>query len=550
MANTADLERQIRLLQGALQQANRIRERWHHASEKLKQAQLKLKNSEQRYRVLFDHAFDAILLLDDQYKILHANPAAEKLLAIKLKSSLGMSIVQWLPCCITLKPNIIHECDWKRSADEVVPIEVVVGTTTDDLFANNQNMFVLTIRDISARKRVEETLRLYNNTLEQRIAEHSASLYRLSQALEQTGEAVFMLDNDKNIEYVNLALCRMTERDSTELLGANTILLFGDNPHPLGLPAAAHQAVRQNKEIWHNRLILHTKSGETISVALSMTSIADVQAPHATHDVIIMQDISQREELEQRLRTAEKMQSVAVLTGGIAHEFNNILAGISGYAFLASNDNVVNTDTRDALENIEHLSYKASDLIQHLLLFSGQGRVHFHMKDINLTTLIRETCNSFHIQLHGNYNITLYLPDNQLFIHADVDRIQQLILKLLDNAALAIKEKDENLEGFIGGYISVRLQVIDVDLDLKDKHGLTSQQAAHLCIQDNGVGITEDVLENIFEPFFTTREVGQGTGLGLSIAWGIINMHGGGIGISSKIKKGSRVNVYFPLLAT
>ncbi len=527
----AALERKIRLLEGTLEQANRIRERWHDATGKLQKAQRQLQSSEQRNRLLLDHAFDAILLVDEGFRVLYANPAAEVLLGMAAEQAVGTPVTTWLSDCCDTNPHEVHESVWRRGEDEIA-VELVIGPTESEE-NDGHPVMVLTVHDISARKRVEEALRLYSETLEQRVAEQSANLHRLSQALEQTGEAVFMLGSQGYIEYVNKALCSMSGREASELLGEGPELLLQKKSMP--------RETETRDKIWHGRLLLLHKGGSQLPVHVSITSVAETSSPQERHAVVIMQDISQREKLEQRLRAAEKMQAVGMLTGGIAHEFNNILACINGYAFMAATDEQLSVEVRNAMEVIQEQSDKASELIQHMLLFSGQGSLYLQREEVNFSEAVRQACAEFGQRAGNHSRLELDIETPDIVLHGDAERLQQVVRALLENAELARREGEGD------PHIAVQLQRVDIDQDLQIRHGLPDGKAAHLSVCDNGIGMSDEVKAQIFEPFFTTRKVGEGTGLGLSVAWGIVNIHAGVIEVVSQPDQGTEIHIYLPL---
>lgn len=528
----AALERKIRLLEGTLEQANRIRERWHDATGKLQKAQRQLQGSEQRNRLLLNHAFDAILLVDEGFRVLYANPATGILLGMGADQVVGTPVTNWLPDCSTMKPYEINESVWHRDDGQEIPVELVIGPTEPE-DSDGQPVMVLTVHDISAHKRVEEALRLYSETLEQRVAEQSANLHRLSQALEQTGEAVFMLGSHGRIEYVNKALCSMSGREASELLDEGPELLLKKSSLP-------GETETRNK-IWHGRLLLLRKDGGQLPVHVSITSIAETTSPQERHAVVIMQDISQREKLEQRLRAAEKLQAVGMLTGGIAHEFNNILACIHGYAYIAATDEHLDEKVRKAVGVIQEQSNKASELIQHMLLFSGQGSFYVQREEVNFSEVVRQVCAEFGQRAENSSRLEFDVGVPDVVLQGDAERLRQMVRVLLENAEFARREADEN------PCITVQLEVVDIDQDSQIRHGLPDGKAAHLSVRDNGVGMSDEVKAQAFEPFFTTRKVGEGTGLGLSVAWGVVNVHDGVIEVVSQPDKGTEIHIYLPL---
>jgi PAS domain S-box-containing protein len=256
-----------------------------------------------------------------------------------------------------------------------------------------------------------------------------------------------------------------------------------------------------------------------------------------------------RLKLQEQLYQAQKMESVGTLAGGIAHDFNNILTGMMGFAELALMEAGYSTRSPDRvgapagsppaiaeyLRHVLSLGARARDLVRRLLLFSRPSTGEREICDLrnllgDLVVLLKRT-------LPENIEIEVQLPQEELFIEANRDHFQQVILNLAVNARDAMPH---------GGRL--RLEAHSVDVEVPGPPHVRPGRFLRLTVSDTGHGIPPHILPHIFEPFFTTKEVGQGTGLGLSIVYGIIKAHGGWIDVESEVGRGTHVHLYVPLV--
>lgn len=253
----------------------------------------------------------------------------------------------------------------------------------------------------------------------------------------------------------------------------------------------------------------------------------------------IFWDVTEQRLLEESFQQAQKMESVGTLVGGVAHEFNNTLAGITGRLYLAKIQAEDNPELIRHIDQISVLSYRAADMIQQLLAFSRKSPVT--MKPFDLKSFIKETFKLHRFSIPENITIETDFSSGPLPVYGDSTQIQQVLVNLLHNARDAVS-------GVKNPQITVTLELFKADALFTQLHpGLSGQRLAHLAVEDNGCGISEENRDKIFDPFFTTKEVGKGTGLGLSMAYGAIQTHRGLIEVDAAREVGSKVHVYIPL---
>ena len=249
--------------------------------------------------------------------------------------------------------------------------------------------------------------------------------------------------------------------------------------------------------------------------------------------------ISERQFIESELRQAQKLESLGTLVGGIAHNFNNTLAGMTGNLYIARQLSEGNAELQSKLDRIEQMAFHTASIIKKLLAFAQQNTAS--LKPVDLAELIRNTTDLYKLTAPKGTRIEYEITESRLAVKADTTQLQQVLLNLMINAFDATEQAKHPC-------VTVRLQQLDADQNFLATHRkLNGKTFAHLSIRDNGCGIPPDSIEHIFEPFFTTKEVGKGTGLGLSMVYGTISEHGGAIDVRSD-EHGTCIDIYLPAL--
>lgn len=265
-----------------------------------------------------------------------------------------------------------------------------------------------------------------------------------------------------------------------------------------------------------------------------------------------VRDITREREMEAdrdllyaQLLQSQKMESVGVLASGVAHEFNNILAGILGSAMLLKKEVAGNPKSEKRVAQIEAASGRAATIVKQMLGFARQGKMN--VQTVDLRQCIADILDVFTPTLDKRIHIStdFKVDDATCFVQGDKGQLEQVILNLAVNARDALME---TLSVTTHAEVSFILTCEILPKSLATEVGLPSDMPAlHLAVRDNGVGIPKEVQSRIFEPFFTTKEVGKGTGLGLSMVYGIVKNHQGIISVESSVGKGTTFHLYFPL---
>ncbi len=272
------------------------------------------------------------------------------------------------------------------------------------------------------------------------------------------------------------------------------------------------------------------KDGSLIDVELSMSWILDAQGETVgvqgiTRDISARKQAAQeKQELAEQLRHAQKMESIGRLVGGIAHDINNFLIPIIGYADLMRADLASDDPQYLRLGEIEKAGGLARDLIAKLMAFSRKQVLDVQTADLVQT--IQDFEKILRATLREDITVELRLPATPKYIKADVSQISQILMNLAVNAQDAMPQ---------GGKLAIEIA-----------EGISPADWVTLSFSDTGSGMEQELLANIFEPFFTTKEQGKGTGLGLSMVHGIVKQHGGNIEVASQIGKGTKFTIRFP----
>jgi len=260
------------------------------------------------------------------------------------------------------------------------------------------------------------------------------------------------------------------------------------------------------------------------------------QGRHAL--LIVLTDVSEREQLRDQLQEAQKLASVGTMAAGIAHDFNNIIYGIMLGAETVQKHFQPSDEAWPYLEQMRQSGRRAAQLIRQILSFSR--RSHAQAESLLLKPLIKESLSMLRATLPATVALELKLCPTDLMVVAEPTLIQQLLVNLCTNASQAMRET--------GGDIKVDLEALDLDPAVGQGFpGLEAGRYAQLVVSDNGPGMPPEVRERAFDPFFTTKPPGQGTGLGLSVVKSIMDRLKGAIRLDSELGQGATFTMLIPV---
>ena len=249
-------------------------------------------------------------------------------------------------------------------------------------------------------------------------------------------------------------------------------------------------------------------------------------------------NITQRKLLEAQFRQSQKMDAFGQLAGGVAHDFNNILAVIQLQAGLLKEAPDATQQQKDFADEIKKATERAANLTRQLLLV---GRKQMLLpRDLNLSDIVGGITKMLQRIVGEDVLMVLKLSPQPLLIRADAGMMDQILMNLTVNARDAMPK---------GGSLTIETSgiVIDEDSAAQQAHARPGSFAC-LSVTDTGCGIPPEILSRIFEPFFTTKEIGKGTGLGLATVFGIVQQHQGWITVYSEPGRGATFRIYLPRL--
>src|ERR1700735_3967489 len=271
------------------------------------------------------------------------------------------------------------------------------------------------------------------------------------------------------------------------------------------------------------------------SVFLAETSRLHAKGVAATNREL-QKEIAGREQAEQALREAQKMEAVGQLAGGVAHDFNNLLMVIQGHALMSLNRTGADGTLRRELAEILGATDRASSLTRRLLAFSRKQVLQLHVLDLN--TLVSQSKELLSPVLGKDINLWIELDPELGHVKVDAAQIEQVIMNLVFNARDAMPK---------GGALTIRTANAELDEEWVRGHA-GAQAGPHvlLSVRDTGHGMDQETLTHIFEPFFTTKDRTKGTGLGLATVYGTVRQSGGCITVSRKVGEGTTFQIYLP----
>lgn len=249
-----------------------------------------------------------------------------------------------------------------------------------------------------------------------------------------------------------------------------------------------------------------------------------------------VQDVTERHGLEDDLRQSQKLEAIGRLAGGIAHDLNNALTAIAGYAELALNEIPEEHVARHDIEQIRRSAERAGSVTRQLLAFSRKQILEPRVFDLNAT--VADTARLLERHLGANITLRSRLAPDLPPMTGDPGQIEQAVINLAVNARDAMPA---------GGTLVLETSIVDVDERFARSHEqMPTGRYVVLRVTDTGHGMSRETKNHIFEPFFTTKEPGQGTGLGLSMVYGTVRQVGGFIFVDSEIGRGTMFTLFFP----
>ena len=483
-----------------------------------------LRQSEEKYRTLFEDSRDAIYIRAREGKFLDVNQSWLDLFGYTREEMIGLDAIE-----MYVNPGdrsrFQREIEEKGSVrDYEVKFRKKDGTQMDCLLTATVRLasdgsvlgYQGIIRDVTAHRQADETLRKY-----ERIVATLSDLMSL-------------IDRDYVYQAVNDAYLKAHNQKREEIVGRTVPELFGHDVFEDRMKPHLDKSLAGAEVRYQSWLDLAGWGSKYMEVTCYPYFDED-QAVSAV--VMHSRDITRTKQLETQLLQAQKMEAIGTLAGGIAHDFNNLLTPVIGQAEIAMHLLPQDSPIQHHLAQVTEAGFRARDLVQQILTFSRQSEPQ--RVPLRLAPVLKGTFNLLRASLPTTIEIRQNINAGSDVILADQTEIHQILLNLSTNAAHAMGEK--------GGVLEVSLVDMALGPDDTSQHlDLSPGPYLKLSVSDTGHGMDPVVMDRIFDPFFTTKALGEGTGMGLAVVHGIVKSYGGAIIVKSALGRGSSFDVFIP----
>lgn len=342
---------------------------------------------------------------------------------------------------------------------------------------------------------------------------------RFRNIVEGSSDWVFETNATGEITFTNQGCQRVVGLPEAKVRGTNIASYF-PSEYADCLPPRSASRRRELSE-----LRLARADGVERLVHLILQPGGGEGAPQVYHGVC--SDITESRHLQQMQRQSQKLELVGQLAGGVAHDYNNLVAVMMGHCELLLLDGNLASAQRESLEEILECCQRSAELTRRLLAFGRRQVIEPKLVDLN--QLVRDSCRLLERLVGASTGISTDLRSKPIWVRADPAQLEQVVVNLVINARDAMKD---------GGLVTIRTRLVEADP--------SAPRIASLVVEDQGIGMAKEVVDRVFEPFFTTKPPGEGTGLGLPTALGIVEQCGGTISVRSTLGVGSAFEIRIP----
>jgi PAS domain S-box-containing protein len=492
------------------------------------QVEEELRQSQRRFRELFENSPDAIFVEDLHGQVLDVNRSACTLHGMTREQLIGKNAIEQLvpparraAAGADFQKLVSGEISWiesesVRADGRAVPVEIRTVRVEYD----GSPALLFHVRDITERRAAEMALRS-SETLFRSVWENSVDGMRLT-------------DENGTIVAANQAYCRLVGLTHEQLQ---------DRPFTVTYAAERdwEKMLQMHNELFRSGLIREKQEYQLLlhdqrSVVFEVTDSYVESGGKPRLLLTLFRDTTSHRRLEEQLRQSQKMEAIGQLAGGIAHDFNNILTIILGHATLLTMAKM-DAQALASANQIKQASERAAGLTRQLLAF-GRKQI-FNPRPLDLNRVVGKLTDLLARLLGEDIALQINFSSQPAVIAADTSMLEQILLNLSVNSRDAMPR---------GGQLGIRIALIEVD-DEHTRHVAEARRGkfVRLSHSDTGEGIPPENLPRIFEPFFTTKELGKGTGLGLATVFGIVKQHEGWVEVESELGKGTTFHIYFPV---
>jgi PAS domain S-box-containing protein len=495
------------------------------------QAREQLRESEKRFRDLFENSPDAIFVENLDGTVLDVNFAGCVLHGLTREQLIGKNAVNDLVSPSHRKQArqyfqelVAGKLSWVEgeslAADgRTTPVEVRAGRVEFD----GRPALLLHVRDVTDRRNAETAL------------QRSEMLFR--SVWENSVDGMRLTDEDGVIIAVNDAYCKFVEMDASSLEGKPFTVVYSNSSRldEFMQRHREHFRDREAERKIEHQYVLH--NGHTVCFEITESFVEAHGRPLLM--LSLFRDVTTQRLLEEQLRQSQKMEAIGQLAGGVAHDFNNILTVIHGHGSLLLLSDLDDTAARSA-QQITQAAERAAGLTRQLLTFSRRQLIQ--PKKLDLNKIVGNMTDMLGRLLGEDVSLQLNYCQSPATVEADAGMMEQVLLNLAVNARDAMPR---------GGRLAVRISIVQVNEEHLRRHP-EARVGTFVCVSksDTGIGIAPENISRIFEPFFTTKEIGKGTGLGLATVYGIVKQHQGWIEVESIVGKGTTFRFYIPFVGS
>jgi PAS domain S-box-containing protein len=493
--------------------------------QQLRRTEEALRQNRERFRKIAENVADLIVMLDLSGHCLYCNPAYTATVGRASDSPDHDAFADVHPddratvqelFRSTLRTGVGGRAEYRlmRSDGSVRYVEAQNSVVRDSSGSISQILMVA--RDVTERRAATERI------------EQQAAL------LDRAQDAILMRDMHDHITYWNQSAARIYGWTAEEAQGRETTSLW--NEDPAQVEAARHATLFYGE--WIGEMRQRSREGVDL-VMQSRWSLVQDKNGTAAGFLVINTDIAEKKRLEAQFLRVQRMESIGLLAGGVAHDINNVLVPI------LSSTELLETMVKDAeskryLSSIRSSAQHGAALVRQLLAFA-RGAVG-QQAELALRPLLEDFIGFVTQAFPASVSVSLALDDEPWPVLGDATQLKQVLVNLCINARDAMPA---------GGSITIRAR----NVLLNESDAVTLREVkpgAHVLIEvsDTGTGMPSGVIEKIFDPFFTTKELGKGTGLGLAAVRGIVKGHRGTISVESRPEQGSTFRIYLPALVT